>query len=75
MSVTIDNSVIGPSAAARILGISSRHVLNLIDAGKLSATMTGIGRLIPRIDVERLAAERQSRSHETPGISASQPGA
>lgn len=50
--------VVGPSTAARMLGISRQHVLRLAENGKLSATKTEIGRLIPRADVERLMRER-----------------
>jgi excisionase family DNA binding protein len=59
MNLTV-TEVVGPSSAARMLGISSRHVIRLIEAGKLAATKTEIGRLIPRADVERLAAERST---------------
>lgn len=52
---------VGPSAAARRLEISERHVRRLIETGKLPAVRTPIGNLISWSDVERLAEERVRR--------------
>lgn len=51
--------VVGPSTAGRMLGLSRQHIVRLVEAGKLSAVKTELGRLIPIGDVERLARERQ----------------
>ena len=59
MSVDLSMTV-GPSSAARILGVSTQHVKRLADAGKLHPTTTPLGRLFDRAEVERLAAERAS---------------
>jgi predicted site-specific integrase-resolvase len=57
--LSVDFSMtVGPSSAARILGISTQHVKRLADAGKLHPFATPLGRLFDRDEVERLAAER-----------------
>lgn len=56
---TIDG--IGPSDAARRLGLSKSHVLRLADHGKLDAVRTPLGRVISRESVERLLEERMCR--------------
>jgi excisionase family DNA binding protein len=52
-------NAVGPTAAARILGLSARHVVRLLDNGRLDGFRTPLGRLITLDSVERLAAERQ----------------
>lgn len=49
---------LGPSEAARVLGMSPQNVKRLAAEGKLPAELTPLGRLFKRSDVERLAAER-----------------
>jgi hypothetical protein len=52
---------IAPSAAARILSVSTQHLRRLAEGGALNPVMTDLGRLFDRGEVERLAAERASR--------------
>lgn len=47
-----------PAQAARVLGLSPDYVRDLVDAGRLRATRTALGRLIDAVDVERLRVER-----------------
>jgi len=57
---------IGPSDAARLLGVSVQSVRDWLDAGRLPHIPTSIGRVVDRADVERLAAERQARQRVSP---------
>lgn len=56
---------VGPSEAARALGVSARHVLRLIERGQLGAVRTPLGHLVGRASLDRLvkarAAEGSSR--------------
>jgi hypothetical protein len=49
------------SQAARRARISSQHMQNLGDAGKVRAVRTALGRLFDPDDIERLAQEREAR--------------
>jgi excisionase family DNA binding protein len=56
---------IGPSEAARRLGVSAATVRDWLAAGKLTGLRTGIGGVLDAPAVERLAAERAARlAHE-----------
>lgn len=46
------------SEAARVLGCSGEYVVALAKAGRLASVASPNGRIYPRADVERLAAER-----------------
>ena len=48
-----------PSETARRLHLSKRRVLQLHDEGRIRATLTPLGRLFDRDDVERFAVERE----------------
>ena len=52
---------LGPSAAARTLGISKGRVLQLAREGRLNPISTSLGRLFDRDEVERLRLERADR--------------
>jgi excisionase family DNA binding protein len=52
---------VSPTTPARMLGVSKRHVLRLIQQDELAAVMTPLGRLVDRGSVEQLAADRASR--------------
>jgi excisionase family DNA binding protein len=52
---------IGPSEAARIVGVSAQTIRDWVAAGKLPALRTGIGRVFEIRAVERLAQERAAR--------------
>jgi hypothetical protein len=58
--LTAPHEEVAVSTAARILGLSSRRVIQLCDAGKLTHRRTALGRLIPRAAAEDLARARQS---------------
>ena len=58
------DELLGPSEAGRQLGVSSQWVRRLVERGELPGMKTSIGTLVRREDVERLAAERQSRRTE-----------
>ena len=50
------------AAVARVLGVTPRRVLQLVDEGKLKAVLcTDLGRLFDVRDVERLADERRAK--------------
>lgn len=57
-----------PAAAARLLGLSTLRVRQLIDAGILRGERTVLGRIITRTSVEaelrRRAALRGERQHD-----------
>lgn len=48
------------SQSARLLGLSAERVRQLASSGQLPSTITPLGRLFERVDVERLARQRQS---------------
>lgn len=50
---------VSPSQAGRRLGVSAQRVRQLIDAGRLSAVVTPLGRIVPVADVEAEAKRRQ----------------
>ena len=52
---------LAPSEAGRRLGVSAQRVRQLIDAGRLSAVVTPLGRIVPLADVEAEARRRQER--------------
>lgn len=58
--------LLSPSAAARLLGLTARRVRQLARSGRLPATVTPLGRLYARADVDRLASERAARTEATP---------
>lgn len=47
------------SQAARVLGLSAQRVRQLVDEGKLQATVTPLGRLLDAESVLKLYTERQ----------------
>jgi excisionase family DNA binding protein len=49
---------VGPSAAARRLGVSAERVRQLATEGKLASTVTPLGRLFRLDDVDALARAR-----------------
>lgn len=59
-----DESLLTPSDAGRVLGLSSRRVIQLADAGRLPVVRTRLGRLFRLEDVQRLAAERARQREE-----------
>lgn len=62
MSKTGKDDLLLPSAAGRLLGVSSAAIRNWIYAGKLPALrLSGGVRVIRREDLERVAAQRASR--------------
>ncbi len=54
--------LLGTSAAARRLNVSSQTVRRFIEAGKLPAVRTPLGHLLDAGEVERLAAERAAQA-------------
>ena len=59
-----DTEHVSVSQAARRLGVSHLRVRQLIAEGKLPATRTVLGHLIPAEAVEALAEEREKRQRE-----------
>lgn len=59
-----DADHISVSQAARRLGVSHVRVRQLIAEGKLPATRTVLGHLIPAEAVEALAVEREKRQRQ-----------
>ena len=59
LSPSLD-SLLSPSQAARVLGVSSERVVQLANDGKLTAIRTALGRLFEPGDVEHLAREREA---------------
>jgi excisionase family DNA binding protein len=59
--VRVPLELIGTGQAARILGLSYRHVDWLIHKGRLRAVKVGRTWAVPLRDVERLARERQGK--------------
>ena len=55
------DELLGPNAAARLAGYSPHWIRVLVQQGRLPGIRTGIGTLVKREDVERLAAERAAR--------------
>ena len=53
---------LGPAQAGRRLGVTPTRVKQLIKSGQLAATVTPLGHLLRREDVERLVAQRQERA-------------
>lgn len=59
-----ERDLIRTGEAARILGCSRQHIVDLCDEGKLAFQTTGVHRRIRRADVEaRSAAEAPRREH------------
>lgn len=56
--------ILSSGAAARLLGVSQQTVLTWVKAGTLPAQRCPLGFLLPRVDVERLAAQRAARRGE-----------
>ncbi len=52
---------LGPSAAARELGVSYERVRRLMADGRLDFVPTPLGRVISRASVEELAAQRAAK--------------
>lgn len=52
---------LSPTQTARRLDLSYRRVIQLADAGRLTATYTPIGRIFAAAEVERFARERAER--------------
>ena len=60
-----DVDLLLPSAAGRLLGVSSATIRNWIYAGKLPAIrLSGGVRAIRREDLERVAGERAARAEQ-----------
>lgn len=59
--------LLGPSEAARLLGISRDRLLQLVAKGLINCQRTPLGRLFDREEVERLAERR------TESLTAEQP--
>lgn len=57
---TAEDRYLTPSQAARLLGLSSQRVRQLLDAGTLRAVRTPLGHLVERASVERLVTERRA---------------
>ena len=53
---------LGPSAAARELGVSYERVRRLMADGRLSFVPTPLGRLVERSSVEAMAAQRSAKA-------------
>jgi excisionase family DNA binding protein len=54
--------IVSPSDAAQRIGVSTRRILQLVEAGRLPAIMDSSGRRTFRVeDLERLARDRQRR--------------
>jgi excisionase family DNA binding protein len=60
--VAATEELVTTSQAARLLGVSSELVRLMLRDGRIDAQRTPLGSLIPRAEVERLAAERAARS-------------
>jgi excisionase family DNA binding protein len=52
------DQALSPSQAAKVLGLTPARVRQLVDAGKLEAERTALGRLIPAKSVFDLLEER-----------------
>ena len=61
MSLLTSDQWVGPSEAARVLGVSAQWVIRLAHQGVLHCEMTPLDRIFRRADVERLAAARAKR--------------
>jgi len=62
--VTIPECPMTPGEAARLLGVSTTRVRQLIDAGALVGVVTPLGRVIDAGSVEKLAVARAERRSE-----------
>src|SRR6266508_2904657 len=60
---------IGPSEAARLLGLSLTRCRRLADSGALEVQRTGLGRALDRESVLRLAEARRRASDDPPAPS------
>ena len=60
---SVSHDLLTTGEAARVLGVSRRHVVDLCDRGDLPFTTTGVHRRVRRADVEalRATAARSSR--------------
>lgn len=52
---------LGPSEAARIIGVSPQRIQQLAREGRISCIETSLGRLYERHEIDRLIAEREAR--------------
>ena len=55
----LDTEFLSPTEAARVLRLSVQRIAQLAAAGRLPYTMTPLGKLYARRDVEDLARQRQ----------------
>jgi len=57
----LNTEYVGSSEASRALGVSSTYVRKLMREGRLGHIQTPLGKLIPKVEVERLVRERAER--------------
>lgn len=66
MSVTTAPEWLPPAQAAHELGLTPIRVRQLVDAGRLAAQRTPLGRLVSASAVAAVAAERRQAQDATP---------
>jgi excisionase family DNA binding protein len=66
MSATSAPEWLTPAQAARALGLTPIRVRQLVDAGRLDAQRTPLGRLVRASAVAAMAAERQQAADAAP---------
>jgi excisionase family DNA binding protein len=66
MSATSAPEWLTPAQAARALGLTPLRVRQLVDAGRLDATRTPLGRLVRASAVAAMVVERQQATEAAP---------